>query len=277
MSGPGDSYDAIAAADRALYSESGRITAGASAYHSLDPSEIVMRMEEFNPIEHAVSERWALRNEIFSGFVEYVFADGPDPCNVRQRIEGFFESFHPDLAAKITGEKSWVSAETVAAVLRKHSRKLAEVRDSHRSRGSLSRWNEDLEREIDLETVRTMLVELVKLMASEGHDWRRVTSMAYCIAKALRPSIIAGMSLEDIALLSGDDGGRATPQHRIKRMFNERVQTAGFKGCRVHFQKSASVVEKYRAAQQGNTNRAAGARKKKREKAKPRSPKKKKS
>jgi hypothetical protein len=222
MSGPGDSYDAIAAADRALYSESGRITAGASAYHSLDPSEIVMRMEEFNPIEHAVSERWALRNEIFSGFVEYVFADGPDPCNVRQRIEGFFESFHPDLAAKITGEKSWVSAETVAAVLRKHSRKLAEVRDSHRSRGSLSRWNEDLEREIDLETVRTMLVELVKLMASEGHDWRRVTSMAYCIAKALRPSIIAGMSLEDIAL-------RSPPPPPLRNIGSSECSTNGCK------------------------------------------------
>lgn len=270
MSGPDDDYDPIAAADRSLFRDSGRLTAGASAYHALDPREIAMRLEEFDPLEHAASERWALRDEIFSGFVEYVFADGAEPRLVRSRIEGFFQSFHPELCEKIKGPVEWVSRDRVAVVLGKYSAKLEEVRDSHRSRGSLSRWNDELEREIDFETVREMLVELVKLMASEGHDWRRVTSVAYCIAKALRPSLIAGMSLEDIALLSGDEGGRATPQHRIKRLFNNRVRDAGFKGCQVHFQKSAAVIEKYRTAQLGNQNRRAGARCRK----KSRSPKK---
>jgi hypothetical protein len=256
-----DDYDPIAAADRSLYRESNRLTAGASAYHALDPSEIAMRIEEFDPAEHAKTERWALRNEIFSGFVEYVFADGPHPFQVRERIQGFFESFHPDLAAKIAGPLEWVSEPIVAGVLEKHSAKLAAVRDAHRSRGSLSRWNDEMEQEIDFETVREMLVELVKFMASEGQDWRRITSVAYCIAKALRPSLIAGMSLADIALLSGDEGGRATPQHRIKRLFNNRVEAAGFKAFHVHFQKSSEVIKKYQTAQLGNHNRSLGARK----------------
>lgn len=271
MSGHNDDYDPIAAADRSLFRDSPRITAGASAYHALDPSEIAMRLEEFDPLAHAASERWALRNEIFSGFIEYCFADGPDPVEVRKRIDGFFQSFHPDLADRIQGPLVWVSPQVVAGVLGKHARKLEAVREVHRSRGSLSGWNRELEHEIDFETVREMLVELVKFMASEGKDWRRITSVAYCLAKALRPALIAGMSLEDIALLSGDEGGRATTQHRIKRLFNNRVEEAGFKACHVHFQKSAATIEKYRAAQKGNRNRLhTGAKKKKRN---PRSPK----
>jgi hypothetical protein len=269
MSGPDDDYDPIAAADRSLYRDASRLTAGAAAYHALDPSEIAMRLEEYDPLAHAASERWALRNEIFSGFIEYCFADGPDPAEVRARIAGFIDSFCPDLIETIRGPVEWVSPQVVAAVLGKHTLKLAAVRDSHRSRGSLSGWNAEMQREIDLETVRGMLVELVKFISSEGNDWRRITSVAYCIAKALRPSLIAGMSLADIALLSGDEGGRATPQHRIKRLFNNRVEAAGFKGCHVHFQKSSAVIEKYRDAQIGNKNRRVGARRKKN----PRSPK----
>ena len=250
-----DEYDNAAAADRALFHARGSVTAGATAFHQLDPSEITMRLEEFDPRIHAASEKWELRNEIFSGFLEYVFADGPDPENVCARLEGFFQSFHPDLASAISGEKTWVSQEKVAAVLRKHQIKLAAVADSRLSRASLSRWNTELETEVDFECVREMLVELVIFMASEGRDWRRVTAVAYCIAKALRPSLIAGMSLADIAILSGDAGGRATPQNRTKRIFNDRVAAAGFKACHVHFQKSAAVIEKYRHAALGNSNR----------------------
>jgi hypothetical protein len=251
-----DDYDATAAADRHLFREGHRVTAGASAYHQLDPSEIAMRLEEYDPLKHAVSERWALRNEIFSGFVEYVFADGPAPGDVRERIEGFFRSFHPLLADKIRGPLVWTDRDAVAAVLRKHHAKLTAVAAAHRSRGSLSGWHAELETEIDIESVREMLVELVKFMASEGNDWRRITAVAYCIAKALRPALIAGMSLHDIAILSGDDGGRATPQNRIKRLFNDRVEAAGFKGIHVHFQKSATAIRRMSEAQLGNNNRA---------------------
>lgn len=250
-----DDYDPTAKADRCLYRERGHLTAGASAFHQLDPSEIAMQIEEHDPKKHAVTERWALRNEVFSGFIEYVFADGPAPAEVRARLEGFFRSFHPELAERIHGELEWVSRETVAEVLRKHQGKLAAEAEAHRSRGSLHAWHRDLEGEIDFEAVRELLVELVKLMASEGRTWRHVTAVAYCIAKALRPSLIAGMSLHDIALLSGDEGGRATPQNRLKRIYNNRVEAAGFKACHVHFQKSEKAVRSYREAQRGNKNR----------------------
>jgi len=69
--------------------------------------------------------------------------------------------------------------------------------------------------------------------------------------------------LEDIAVLSGDAGGRATPQNRTKRLFNNRVKAAGFKACHVHFQKSPETIEKYRRAQMGNSNRSKNKRAKK--------------
>lgn len=118
MSGHNDDYDPIAAADRSLFRDSPRITAGASAYHALDPSEIAMRLEEFDPLAHAASERWALRNEIFSGFIEYCFADGPDPVEVRKRIDGFFQSFHPDLADRIPTHAPVVAVAARLAVPR---------------------------------------------------------------------------------------------------------------------------------------------------------------
>ena len=266
-----DDYDQAAAADRLVFRYGESLTCGASALHGMDPFEIACRIEEQkNPEERAAADRWALRHEIFSGFVEYVFADGPAPKDVRERLEGFFRSFYPELADRIRGEHEWVAPEKVATVLRKHYKKLAAVAAAQRSRGSLSHWNAELELEIDFEGVREMLVELVKLVASQGSDWRRVTAATYCIAKALRPALIAGMSLEDIAILSGDKGGRATPQNRTKRIYNDRVEAAGFKAIHVHFQKSAAVIEKYREAQKGNTNRRDAKRKPKKKNHDPR-------
>lgn len=261
MSSSHDEYDQTEAADRMLYRDNHRITAGASAYHQLDPAEITMRLEEFDPIEHAASELWALREEIFSGFIEYIFADGPDPGDVRMRIEGFLKSFSPDLVERIKGPEQWTATEKISGVLSKYQVKLSEVALHHSEKATLFRWNSELERESDFENVRKMLVELVKLMVSQGKHWRNLTSVAYCIAKALRPSLIAGMSLHDIAILSGDKGGRATPQNRVKRLYNDRVAGAGFKACHVHFQKSSEVIEKYSKAQMGNHNRRKNKRK----------------
>jgi hypothetical protein len=261
-----DDYDQSAAADRMLFREGNRLTVGVSAYHQLDPSEIAMRMEEFNEMDHAEVERFALRNEIFSGFAEYLFADGPAPEDVRERIQGFFRSFHPSLAEKIKGPHTWCPPDTVACVLRKYKDKLAAVASEARSRGSLFSWSRELDREVDSEGVRKTLVGLVEFLASEGHTWKHLTAVAYCVAKALRPSLIAGMSLHDIAILSGDEGGRATPSDRGKRLFNRRLEKAGFKGCWSHYQKSPEVTAKYSEAQKGNHNRSA--------KTKKRSPKK---
>lgn len=250
-----DDYDQAAAADRLLYRENSRITAGAAAFHQLDPSEIAMQIEEYSPREHAASERSALRNEIFCGFAEYLFAEGPAPQQVLARIEGFFESFHPDLYDAVTGPRTWCSEATTREVLQKYQHQLAAVAAASRSRGALSTWSASLASELDFEFVRETLVGLVKFMASEGLQRRNLVAVAYCIAKALRPSLIAGMSLHDIALLSGDEGGRATPCDRIRRLYNRRLAAAGNKACSVHFQKSAATVTKYAAAQLGNKNR----------------------
>lgn len=244
--------------DRALLRNVQRDIRGASAHHGLDPAEICMRMDEWEAAEHAIRDRASLRNEIFSGFAEYLFADGPAPDAVRARIEGLFQSFAPELVAKIKGPREWVTPEAVAGVLRKKSyrEKLTAAREAARSRGALYSWSRELDAELDLVCVRETLVGLIAYLVSDGETWRNVTAVAYCIAKALRPYLIADMSLHDIAILSGDGGGRATPGERIKRIYNRRVAAAGAKASQVHFQKAASAVVKYAKAQKGNHNRA---------------------
>jgi hypothetical protein len=77
------------------------------------------------------------------------------------------------------------------------------------------------------------------------------------------------MSLHDIAILSGDGSktpksARATTGERIKRIFSRRIAAAGAKASHAHFQKSPSVIEKYKTAQLGNHNRKRGVKKPKR-------------
>lgn len=255
MSEWGEDYDRAAYMDRLLVREGHRLTTGASSLHALDPSEMMMRMEEeaADPAAAVSREREALRVEIFSGYAEYLFADGPEPEQVRARIEGFFQSFQPELLP-LRGAMVWVSHEVVGQVIRKHAPRLAALRAASQSRGALSEWYRELRREPDFESVCETIARLIAFTLREGNRWRNVVSVAYCLAKALRPHLIAGMSLEDIAKLSGDSG-RATPSDRVRRLYNRVVERAGGKGCQVHFQKSAAVVEKYGQAQLGNQNR----------------------
>ena len=250
--------DPAAKIDRALYRDHCRITAGAAAFHAMDPSEMVMRLEEAaaDPASHALHEREVLRAEVFSGFAEYLFAEGPDPREVRRRVEGLLKSFLPELAAKIKGPVEWVAAPLIEQIVIKHSAKINEaLAAASPHSGNLSTWCRMLEAEVDFEFIETTIASLVRLLVSEGSTWRLVTSTAFCLAKALRPHLIADMSLEDIARLSGDLGGRATPSDRIKRLYNLRLEAAGAKGSFAHFQKSASAVAAMTAAQKGNTNR----------------------
>jgi hypothetical protein len=243
--------------DRLLLKNVQRDVFGASAFHGLDPSQMCMALEEMDGEDHASRERVALRCEIFSGFVEYLFADGPEPECVRARIEGFFKAFHPKLAAGIKGPREWVATEAVSAVLgkTKYAAHFRAEKDAATSRGALSTWVRDLEAEFDLECVWETIVALIGFMVSEGKTWKIVTAVAYCIAKSLRPHVLAGMSLEDIATLSGDRG-RATPSHRGKRLISRRLAESGAKATHVHYQKSPEAVRKYSAAQMGNQNRA---------------------
>ena len=250
--------------DRVLFKTVQRDVFGASAFHSLDPSEMCMVLEELEGADHASKERRALRNEIFNGFVEYLFADGPQPECVRSRIEGFLNSFDPGLARSIKGPREWIPPERVAEVLgqQKYKTRLQTEAAAAQSRGALSTWFAGLETEFELECVWETIAALICYMVSEGKTWRIVTAVAYCIAKALRPHLLAGMSLEDIATLSGDTGGRATPSARAKRLISRRMAAGGAKATHVHFQKSSVTVEKYKIAQLGNNNRAKNHKKK---------------
>ena len=259
-----DDFDQAAAIDRIVFRENERITAGSAAFHQRDPSEMVMAMEEYDSEAHAIRERSALRNEIFAGFTEYLFADGPCPQQVQQRIEGFLTTFAPDLAAQVTGPREWVTPEAVADVLKKHLRPLLRAKSETRSRGALSVWWRELQAETDTRWVTRSIAEMIEMITAEGLVWRTITALAYAIAKALRPGLIASMPLEDIAILSGDKGGRATPCDRIQRLYNRRLGEAGARATKVHFQKSTTAVAKYSAAQVGNSNRSKHRRKPKR-------------
>jgi hypothetical protein len=249
--------DDAARIDRAMYRESGRMTVGASAFHALDPAEVLMQLEEgaADPIGRARHEREALRQEVFSGFAEYLFAEGPHPHEVRRRVEGLFRSFVPDLVAKIKGPEEWISEGEVTVILQKHAKRLKAASEAATSSGTLAGWARTLREEVDFDFIQATLVKLVEFLLSEGKSWRLVTSTAFCLAKALRPHLVASMSLDDIARLSGDAGGRATPSDRIKRLYTRRLEAAGAMGSFAHFQKSPSAVAAMSEAQMGNRNR----------------------
>jgi hypothetical protein len=92
-----------------------------------------------------------------------------------------------------------------------------------------------------------------------------MTASAYGLAKALRPDLLGGMSLADIAVLCGDKG-RATPQARIKRQVTDLMAEFFGRPQRVHFQKGVGASRACAAAQAGNRNRRRAARLGKREK-----------
>lgn len=245
------------ALDRAAARFATRDTYGAAAMHGLDPFEIVARLEEtrLDPAAAAQFDREALRKEIFSGYIEYIFCDGPDPECVRRRIDGFLQSLAPEVHERITGPLHWVSATAVRTILRApiYRAKLRALRTSHPA--ALSTWCLQLDREIDQHWVARTISEIVKFAISQGANWKALVAVAYCMAKSFHPHLLAGMSLEHIAVLSGDEGGRATPSDRARRLYNRRVAESGAKATSVPFQKSASTVLKYAAAQQGNHNR----------------------
>lgn len=247
------------ALDRAALRYAERDTYGSAAMHGLDPAEIVARIEEraLDPMAGRREERMHLRNEVLAGFIEYSFCDGPSPDLVRRRIAGFIESFSPETTDRIKGPKTWVLPNKVHAVLRKpaYRAKLAALQDA-RHEGNLSAWWRELEAEIDTECVKSTIVAIIEFICRQGHNWKAIVASAYIIAKSYHPHLLAGMSLDDIATLSGDSG-RATPSHRAKRLVTRTLEEGGCKATAVPFQKSATACQSYAAAQKGNHNRAA--------------------
>jgi hypothetical protein len=203
--------------------------------------------------ERAEAERYALRDEIFAGFMEYLFADGPEPSAVRARIAGIMGDLSETVAVRMHGPETWADAAVVAAVLRRHHGRL--IHAEGRSRARLSVWLGDLARERDQEVVTGTLARLLALLVCEGCTWRAAVAQAFALAKALRPQLIGGMPLSDMARLCGD-AGRATPCARVKRLYNARLAASGAKGTQAPYQKSAGAAAQYAAAQAGNSNRS---------------------
>lgn len=231
---------------------------GSNALHGLDPSEIVCRIEEqlLDPAAACQCEREALRREILSGFIEYCFADGPDPQLVRIRLESFICAFSPTILSALHGPTEWVTPAAVRAILRKPAyRKKLSALHSGQEPARLSAWTLQLDSEVDSITVRQTISAILALLIREAARWKTATACAFALAKAYHPHLLAGMSLEDIATLCGDSGGRATPSDRIRRMHNRRIEAAGAKATNVPFQKTTTTIKKYRFAQQGNQNR----------------------
>lgn len=243
--------------DRQALRHAARDTYGSPALHGLDPSEILCQIEEATHQPHLaiIHERQALRNEILSGFIEYAFCDGPDPYLVRQRIAGFIASYDPAACHTIKAVADWIQPAHVRFILRKpaYLAKLRENSTPHRET-SLAEWHRELAAEIDTECVESTITEIIRLIRSQGSTWRTVVAVAYSLAKALHPHLLAGMSLADIAALCGDKG-RATSGHRTKRIYNRRLEAAGAKSTHVPYQKTETTIAKYKKAQIGNQNR----------------------
>lgn len=245
------------------------MTGGGDAVWGLDPSEICARMEE-EAAGYDQREREALREEIFNTLLEYLFADGPEPWHVSARARAYLYAVtdhHPDPGFALYlslichrmsegGEDDfWVDAGKVEKELAIYAERFREIRHNLSGNAPLASWFADLQEEHDRETVWESLRCLSIVLFSQGHRPRQITGVAYCLAKTLKPHLIASMSLHSIAVLSGDGGGRATPQARCQRIYTLLLQEAGARATRYHHQKSATCAERCRDAQIGNHNR----------------------
>lgn len=94
----------------------------------------------------------------------------------------------------------------------------------------------------------------LEFVFEEGPEPLAILRRVYATTKAVAPHLLGDMSMEDIALLSGD-GGRATVSARIFRIYNGKLKAAGMRGVKAACQKSDEARETYRQAQKGNRNR----------------------
>lgn len=95
---------------------------------------------------------------------------------------------------------------------------------------------------------------MLEYLYEEGPEPLALIRRIYALTKAIAPHLLGDMSMDDIAMLSGD-GGRATVSARILRIYNGKLAEAGMKGVKSACQKSDEARETYRGAQMGNRNR----------------------
>ena len=271
--------------------KTGHIGGGFHNYVVKDPCAQVIEREALERGEIPPLYSGQLRCEVFWGLLGYVFADGPHPVDVIRRfyaavrgadypgLQQIPSNYYRDLIDGAVGtRREKVLAEgyivlvghgkvsgygpAVEEVLDKNRERIAHHRQFHWGYFPLA----------DLVQVRSedgsradgLFYGLFDFYMKHGCEAMPVLRMLYVVAKSLREDLIGGMSLESLAVLSGD-GGRATVSARIIRDYNNFIESDEGKAVKAYFQKTTTVCEKYRKAQKGNKNRIEGAKKQKRQ------------
>jgi len=234
------------ALDRQVLKEMDRLTSGCASHHrAMQPDEVAMMNEEGGD----EGEADEIREEIFSGVCSYTLAAGFHPARVRDRMEVLMRRFAPEICAKMASWNVWWDDAEVERI----SLKLADKVEKP-CIASLFSLSGKIREELDQRFVYASFNQLCRFWVEDGFDWKRAMSAHFVIIKSLRPELIGQMSLDDMAVLCGDKG-KATVSARVKRIFSRRLENMGMRGTHAHFQKSPAAVEKYRAAQMGNSNR----------------------
>jgi hypothetical protein len=254
--------------DRQTLEEYGRMTGGLDAHHALAPDEIAMLFEEgIDDDSEWDKGRDELREEVFSGVCVYTMADGVHPQKVMERMRAMMERFGSDTLKKMTAATPvWWDEDAVRNICRKFEEAQKRTGAEDAASAFLLSVSKKIREERDEFFVFQCFRLLIRQWICEGACWKKAVGVHLGMIKYLRPSLMTVMerrngqdvpvmmSLDDIAVLCGD-AGKATVSARIKRVFNRKLEAQGMLGCFAHFQKSPEAVEKYRAAQRGNTNR----------------------
>lgn len=249
---------------------------GAQGHVVQTPYDVLVAKEGIPPLSSA-----ELRGEVFHGLMGYIFADGPHPVDVVRRFYAALRGaewprlqevpavYYVELIdGAVGGIRSDVLAAGYTAIMGADGAGSygAEVESlMARSGERIEHYRQFREGYYPLADLLAVMSEdgvsaevffhgLFGFFTKKGVDALSVLKMVYVVAKALKEDLIAGMSLESLAVLTGD-GGRATVSSRIIREYNRFIESEEGKVMKAHFQKTASVCDKYAAAQMGNKNR----------------------
>jgi len=244
----------------------------------LTPLEELLSKEEQR--ERSPDEiRSEVRQNAFRDMWSYFFQEGPVPLHVLRYVFALARAVRPELLGGLSVEDirsicdDGDAATEELRIARIYRRALPVDRAAaieKRVAGVLSKWktmahlarpprmalstlldvaevSDEITSEIRLDTFRHLLGEIFQW----GHEPVQVLRYVIGQTKAVRPELLGDMSLEDISIICAD-GGRATVSVRIKRIYNDRVASAGMV-ARASFQKAGN----YSSPQIGNKNRVA--------------------
>lgn len=158
--------------------------------------------------------------------------------------------------------KTMAKAETVSeqqarndAVMRKHANALYDV-DVHTPLDELLAREAEEGGVLSSEEVQEVRAEAfiatMDFIYADGPEPLMLVRRILVLAKAIKPELLGGMSMEDMAILS-DDSGRATVSARLERVYTRFLKNNGARVTKSRSQKKKT--SKYREAAVGNTNR----------------------